>query len=425
MAEGKAMQLKALQCPSCAAPLQIRTPGHALTVVCSSCLTAVDPRDDYLTILNEAEKNKKIKPTIPLGKKGKLFNETWQVIGFIQRGTMDGDFKWLEYLLFNPWKGYRWLTEDNRHWSFVAPISGTLKEEKSFKRFLVKQGATRYDLYNQGRVKVFYTEGEFYWRVRVGDSTMASDYIAPPEMLCSEIDAGEAIWSKGIYVEASLIQKAFDLQGIKKPISTGMLQPNHHHKSLKVARKFMFLAVLTVIVMQSFAASRSRNAVLFADDGIHTSEKTSMVTRPFEINGPTSNLILEIETDLSNNWLEVSGDLVNEANGESYPFSKAIEYYWGTDSDGPWREGSTSAKIEFDAIPSGTYHVSVETSADLMTSLSSINYRISGLRDVPEYTWFFITLTILCIPVFFFYFMHYNFEAQRWMNSDFSPYASE
>ena len=44
------------------------------------------------------------------------------MIGFQQRSTQSGGetYSWREYLLFNPYKGFRYLTEFDGHWNFVA-----------------------------------------------------------------------------------------------------------------------------------------------------------------------------------------------------------------------------------------------------------------------------------------------------------------
>ncbi len=58
------------------------------------------------------------------GTRGKWAGITWEVIGFQTRGyEEDGVFyEWEEYLLFNPYKGFRYLTNYEGHWNFVTPV---------------------------------------------------------------------------------------------------------------------------------------------------------------------------------------------------------------------------------------------------------------------------------------------------------------
>ena len=63
-------QVKALNCPSCGAPLTIRGLGHSLTVVCESCLSVLDAKDPNLQVLQKFEAQERIQPDIPLGTRG-------------------------------------------------------------------------------------------------------------------------------------------------------------------------------------------------------------------------------------------------------------------------------------------------------------------------------------------------------------------
>ncbi|MEJ7605177.1 MAG: hypothetical protein WKF37_02675, partial [Bryobacteraceae bacterium] len=58
-------------------------------------------------------------PVIPLGTRGNLQGTRYEAIGFQMRGIeVDGiQYLWSEYLLFNPYQGYRYLTEYQGHWN--------------------------------------------------------------------------------------------------------------------------------------------------------------------------------------------------------------------------------------------------------------------------------------------------------------------
>ena len=84
-------QVKALNCPSCGAPLTIRGMGHSLTVVCESCLSVLDAKDPNFQVLQKFEAQERIQPEIPLGTRGKWHNAVYEAIGFQRRGiTVDG-----------------------------------------------------------------------------------------------------------------------------------------------------------------------------------------------------------------------------------------------------------------------------------------------------------------------------------------------
>src|SRR5580693_9095177 len=107
-------QAKALNCPQCGAAILLRAMGHAETVVCESCHSILDAKDPNLQILQKFEAIIGVdRPLIPLGSRGKLRGTDYEVIGFQRRGIVsEGErFDWHEYLLFNPYKGFRYLSE--------------------------------------------------------------------------------------------------------------------------------------------------------------------------------------------------------------------------------------------------------------------------------------------------------------------------
>src|SRR5258707_2695346 len=116
-------QAKALNCPKCGAAIMVRSFGQAETVVCGSCHSILDAKDRNLAILQQFEiKTSDIRPLIPLGTRGKLRDTDYEVIGFERRSSkVDGiTYYWHEYVLFNPYKGIRYLSEYNGHWNDIS-----------------------------------------------------------------------------------------------------------------------------------------------------------------------------------------------------------------------------------------------------------------------------------------------------------------
>src|SRR5262249_55529534 len=104
---------KALACPNCGGPIDFRTFGQTLTVVCPQCAGFLDASNPQLLRVKSVQQRQSLrKPAIPLGSRGTLRGIIWELIGFQTRAvSSDGEtFEWEEYLLFNPYKGYRYLT---------------------------------------------------------------------------------------------------------------------------------------------------------------------------------------------------------------------------------------------------------------------------------------------------------------------------
>src|SRR5215470_6926068 len=95
---------KALSCPNCGGPVELRGFAHTLTVVCPQCLSVLDATTPEVEILQTFQAKQRVQPQIPLGTRGKIGDTQYEVIGFQVR-EVSGDeevFHWDEYLLFNP-----------------------------------------------------------------------------------------------------------------------------------------------------------------------------------------------------------------------------------------------------------------------------------------------------------------------------------
>ena len=53
--------------------------------------------------------------------------------------------------------------------------------------------------------------GELYWKVEVGETVAATDFIAPPRILSCEQSDDEVVWSAGEYVHGDELRKVFGL----------------------------------------------------------------------------------------------------------------------------------------------------------------------------------------------------------------------
>src|SRR6266403_1774966 len=111
-----------LNCPGCGNAMTLRTFSNAVNVVCPSCGSVLDATDPKLQILQEASQKQHPTLLIPLGKRGKWKGTTYEVVGCQRRSIIVGadTYSWFEYLLFNPFAGYRYFTEYEGHWNDVT-----------------------------------------------------------------------------------------------------------------------------------------------------------------------------------------------------------------------------------------------------------------------------------------------------------------
>jgi hypothetical protein len=114
--------------------------------------------------------------------------------------------------------------------------------------------------------------------------------------------------------------------------------------------------------------------------------------------------------------------LVNKQTGESYELGNGVEYYSGSDSDGPWSEGSTYATALVPAMPRGDYDLVLSTtSGDSRGVPQNLPVSLSLRHDVvPWRNFWIVCAVILGYPLVLLY-QHLVFERERWSDSAFNP----
>jgi predicted RNA-binding Zn-ribbon protein involved in translation (DUF1610 family) len=431
-ADAKKPAVKTFSCTSCGAPVSVKAAGQTVAVGCPSCGAVIDVTDDNYRIISEAQKKILFYPAIPLGKRGTIRGEKWEVIGFMVRSDGSGVYSWREYLLWNPFKGFRWLTEYNGHWNYVIT---TRKNPHANKDSAFYLGRT-YKLYSRGEAKVIFVLGEFYWRVQVGETVNVEDYIDPPGILSREVSAQEEIWSIGEYIEPDAIYAAFKPDNpLPTMIGIAPNQPSLTGEATSAVwkRAWIFIGILFVIHIATMVLSGHQ---LVYHNGFTLMKDTAMdkfVTPPFAVKGGASNLEFTLESPVDNSWIDLDIDLVNEGTGEVREISHGVEYYHGRDSDGPWAEGDQKKSALLSDMPDGTYHMNVDsTVATAPTQKSSAPqpprvrfFELSVKRGVVTWSAFVLSiLAVLAYPLIV-WARRESFEVKRWEESDFSPYQTD
>lgn len=399
---------EAFKCPSCGGPVSMLAPGHSAAVVCAYCGCTIDATNKNLRVICKADKKMKIKPLIPIGSKGTLSGVHWEAIGFMRRTDATGNYFWDEYLLFNPFNGFRWLTTENGHWNYVEMIRSH-RTWDSFKRFLV------------GKAKVIYVLGEFYWRVKTGDTVSVEDYIAPPEILCCEREETEAIWSLGSYIEAEEIRTAFGITGeFPAPVGVAPSQPSPYSKKTPLALQAFGVLFLVVTLFQFYFVFRAARQELYRQDFTFTEPGTSLTSQTFDIPQGRANLEFALYSPVQNGWIDAGIDLIDDSRHTSVELEQGVEYYSGWDG-GSWSEGSQRSDVVLSSIPGGRYHLVVQpVSAGGGFDRS---FTLSIRRDVVIWSNYFAVIFLLAPYPLYLWWRNRAFETARWSDSDFSPYA--
>ncbi len=398
--------------------------GSSLHATCINCLSVLDVSHPAVQIVQTFnKKTKRFLPKIPLGSRGKIDGKLYEVNGFQTRALYaDGDeYTWDEYVLYNPFYGFRYLSEYQGHWNDIVsyprlPVStsnGVFAEGSNYKKF---QSAT---------TKTIFVMGEFPWRVQVGDSVAVEDFVDPPFSVSREGLAGEFTWSRSTYVEGKDIWAAFQLKDAPPtPVGIYSNQPNPSPSSAGLWKLMGLFTLLLFLAMSVSTVFHSNNKV-FQSKYYFTpgSAEPSFVTPIFDMPGGEKNVQVEIKTDLENDWAFFSFALINDQTGTAYDFGKEVSYYHGRDSDGSWSEGERGDKVTIGAVPGGKYYLRVEPEMEKSEGSSGlsgnrVNYQVTVTRDIPVLWPYFVAWPFLLIPPIFVAIRRANFEAKRWAESD-------
>ncbi|MEZ0299941.1 MAG: DUF4178 domain-containing protein [Candidatus Methylacidiphilales bacterium] len=444
-------------CPNCGAGVTVRAEGQSLSVVCSHCASVIDSADPNHRILSKAKARQKYAPLIPLGTRGKLFGSTWEVIGFMRRTDGTGVYPWFEYLLFNPWRGFRWLVNSNGHWSFVSmtkgrphPVGLPDNPMGAHASEHIELEGIEYKRFLTGQAVVSYVYGEFYWQVSTKDRVSVADFISPPKMLSMEKDNDEIVWSVGEYVEPEVVEEAFKVS-LPTPTGVAANQPNPYSRAS--TRMFLmavfFYALIIVGQMYNIIASPNSRVVSQsftytpkpadatagtnptpAKAGTGTSATSppaagatptpavpDYVTKEFEITSSSSNIDIDINANVNNNWLSYNLVLVDTKNDKNYLAQGETSYYSGSDSDGSWSEGSQSFSTTFESVPRGRYRLEIDLEADEKLT-QPVSFTIIGYEGAPVWQNFVLVGLALCVLPIWAMARSGSFESARWSEGD-------
>ena len=420
-ADDRSRALQGFNCRNCGAAIELRALTHTRSVACTSCGALLDPRDPNVVVMQDAEARYQTLE-LPLGSRGEWHGHPYDVIGFQRRSiTVERErYAWGEYLLFNPYQGFRYFTVYNGHWNDVVTVREVPTVGSTGTRPTMHYGEHTFRHFQHATARTDYVLGEFPWRVKAGDKVDVDDFISPPLMLSSEGTGAERTWSIGRYTNPRDIWKAFNPPAAAEtPSGVFANQPNPYvEKSRALWRAFRWLAalLLLVFIVRQFTA---------ASDEVFSSRYTyrpgaaesSFVTPTFTIGEP-GTVEVDIEAPLTNSWLGYDLALVNLDTGDAYNVATEVSYYAGVEDGESWSEGSRSASRSFPTMPAGQYYLRVEPEGP--PNGPAVTYAIKVRHDVASMWPYLIAFVLLLIRPLWVWFRKVSFELAREQEGDYA-----
>jgi len=353
---------RTLACPNCGGSITVRAAGITVTAICASCGAAIDVASPDLKLIADAQARTR-QPELEIGKRGALGGTEWEVVGWQVRRNRAEGWRWDEYLLFNPYRGFRFLAHDDEGWTLYKMLRQDVPDPSH-----LPGDAQRYKQASTGEVVTEYVLGEFYWRVREGDTAQVTDYQSGQYSLTQEQTGDEIIWSRGMKVPTDAVRHAFGLG----PTAEERRAASVRHETVRVLQ-IAAVAFCTLLVLSFATFGRSRSLVVFDQRfTVKASERgRPIATDPFTIPDPGGNLRIDMSSPVNNNWLELAISLAPQPSGPPITARETIEYYSGYDSDGSWTEGSQDTHVTFTNVPGGLYRMLIEPDAGVLRDAPS------------------------------------------------------
>jgi hypothetical protein len=442
MTASMAPQATGFTCQGCGASIEMQAQGWAVTVACGQCGALLDATDPNLALLRRGEAVERL-PKIPIGTRGTWHGVPWAVIGF-QRVeiTVDGTaYSWDEYVCFNPYRGFFYLSEYEGHWNVIEKQHRRPESEFEGLRPTATFNGTTFRHFQTASAYTTHALGEFPWELRYGDRVVARDYVAPPYILSAEASDNEVTWSLGTYTPPEVIAKAFGLKRLPSPNGVFANQPNPYADVPKRMFRVFGVALLALIAMfllnvviasdrlvfsHTYAFTRARPQLLAPDaaaSGDNEPAGEAFVTEPFQLDGRPSSVAIALSAPLENDWMYLNLALINEATGETREAGRQISYYHGTDSDGSWSEGGRSETVRLSHVPAGRYFLRIQPEGG-EPGRAPIPYRVEVRRDQPYYLLYALAFVALLAPTLLSLVPSASFEGRRWAESDHAPTSS-
>ncbi len=324
--EAAPVTAKGFKCPNCGGPVNLELPGKSQTVRCPYCSSILEPGHDVLVLKKKYNEKFSQHMWIPLGAEGTLEGIKFKCVGMVVRGDDDGG-EWSEYLLFNPYHGYRYLVESSGHWTLMQQAPGLGFDSGGRPGWYgptgkMQIGGKKLKYFTHYRATVKSIIGEFPWQATIGEINDVTEYINPPyasscETVAQYFDkAGKQVnlekllhkhkakvqqaedsdddeeiedddvddvadviqkhqltkritesnWSTGEYKYPEEIQAAFGLKEMPERVGFGMCEPNPAKKRYLFSLAWTALLFLATTATCSVVSGRSENKVVLTKE---------------------------------------------------------------------------------------------------------------------------------------------------------------
>ncbi len=380
---------KAVNCPNCGGSVEMRAAGYSVSVACQYCGSILDVATPEVALIERYNEQVGDLP-LPLGSRGWVKGHEYQIVGYVERATEDES--WDEFLLFNPYYGYRWLVRDSEGWSFGTMLTSLPQTSGASAQYAAMQ------FYNEDGeswdASVSRVVGEFYWRVQRGDVARLTNFYSGDYSLSCEESAGEVNWTVsepigrgemrgfarsdapggqlGLSQDPAADAAMAEATGTSAfadgaaPAKSGWMTgdlPGPFARAWTLVKIGGIAAGLMILIMIALAGRGMSEQKFPYQLQLDGPEKTVRFG-PLRFDSSSQRVVIRTEAPgLDNAWIDTDVTLVERSSQRTIAAYGVVEHYSGSDSDGPWTEGSDSGSVKLASVPAGEYDLVVDASA--------------------------------------------------------------
>ncbi|GAA4331888.1 DUF4178 domain-containing protein [Flaviaesturariibacter amylovorans] len=418
--------IKDFSCTKCNRPVRIRNFPYAQSGHCDHCGHHLALSDSGNTFVANGRNETDPTPVIPVGSSGTLFGINYEVVGY-SRKVEENRYRsqWREYVLWNRFEGYAFLSEFDGHWLYLRErIDGPVLLKPKAQSFEVDNEP--FQLFNRYNFSVDHAEGSFPGHFFDVGMTEVSEYISPPELWSVEFDQrGSVTWFHGQHVPKKEVGAAFGItDSLPWQKGVGAVEPLFYIDGYKLIGATVVGLLLLLIVHWSIGTTLQERLLLSETLYFTGSDTVTAVGPEWKLEKGSSNLEFRIHAPVDNTWAAVEASLINKSTGKEYGLEKGVEYYSGYSDGEHWSEGDRSEEAYLTAIPAGTYFLQLRALREATYNPAS-HVSVEVRYDVPATRNVVIPFLLLLIwPIVQYIRVNTN-EKKRWANSPFTPYEHE
>jgi len=407
------MSAYAISCPNCGGSLEVIGGRQIVTITCRYCGSVLDMNDEY-SVLSKFSKVSLPRTPFRLGMSGKIKGVRFTIIGMVTysciKGVTSGEDTWTDFMLHSSTHGYAWLSYEEGSLMFSRrsrslPSKNLLNLEPKAKFKFVGRD---YQFYERYVAYITFVQGELTWIAKKGDSTLFYESISPPFGLSYEKTKNETEYFSSEYLEPQEVYSSFKVKSIENE-KFNPLKPFEASKSKAFAKVSLYTAILSlaIIVVISLFFSGSKIA-----KGHFASKKSEMI---FHINNPSHLVELDINTNLSNDWIYLDVSVVDaKTKEEVYALGKEVSYYHGYEGGESWSEGSKDAQAYFKVKNEGDYILKLDRPEYHRNTSTNVNVNENVVRS-----YYFVALFIFSIAGMLVYIIQYaSHHTKLWKHLD-------